>query len=410
VRQDGSLIAYDRRPDSGARELVQSRIRKLRRKARREHARSRRLQSRAIAALAAVGGLALGGLLLAGAVLLPDQAPTRLETPEAKQRALSRPARPAPTERAAAVAPAYPPAPARAPDFAAAILSALPALPKPPEPELEPALKVQPPLPAPAQRVALFTPPPLALPRKPPDDPPWRRYAAPAPAPDGRPQVAIVIDDVGLSRPLAERTIALRRPITIAMLPYGHDLPALAATARRAGHELLVHLPMEPENGSANDPGPNALLVSLGEEELDRRIAWSLQRFDGFVGVNNHMGSRFTTSPPRMERLMRHLKSRGLLFLDSKTSEVSVGYRIARSHGVPTAERDVFLDNERAPTAIRARLADVERIARRHGRCIAIGHPYPETLDALAAWLAEADAKGFVLVPVSALVAQALSG
>jgi hypothetical protein len=122
------------------------------------------------------------------------------------------------------------------------------------------------------------------------------------------------------------------------------------------------------------------------------------------------MGSRFTASPRRMERLMLQLKARGLLFLDSKTSDASVGHRLARSHGVPSAERDVFLDNERAPAAIRAQLAEVERIARRTGRCIAIGHPYPETLDALSAWLAEIDAKGLMLVPVSALVARALSG
>lgn len=249
-----------------------------------------------------------------------------------------------------------------------------------------------------AQRAALLAPPS------------WRRYAVPAPPSGGKPQIAIVLDDVGLNIRLAERAIALKPPVTLAMLPYGRDLSVLARKAREAGHELLVHLPMEPENGAANDPGPNALLMRLDDSELDGRIAWNLQRFEGFVGVNNHMGSRFTASPRRMERLMAHLKSRGLLFLDSKTSEDSVGFRLARSHGVPAAERDVFLDNERTPAAIRARLAEVERIARRHGHCIAIGHPYPETLEALASWLPAAIAQGLALVPVSALVAQELSG
>jgi polysaccharide deacetylase 2 family uncharacterized protein YibQ len=222
--------------------------------------------------------------------------------------------------------------------------------------------------------------------------------------------VAIVIDDVGLSRRLAERAIALPGPVTIAMLPYAQGLPELAAEARKAGHELLVHLPMEPENETVNDPGPHALLMALSMPELDRRIAWNLQRFQGFVGVNNHMGSRFTASSVRMERLMDQLKSRGLLFLDSKTSERSVGYSMARSHGVPAAERDVFLDNERTRPAIRAQLAEVEQIARRHGRCIAIGHPYPETLDVLAAWFAAAETHGFALAPISALVARDASG
>jgi len=393
---------------------VQSRIRNLRRKARREHARSRRLRARAVAGLAAGGVLFGGALLIAGSILLPDQGAPRLEAP-APRPAIARPPRPGPVEPAGSTRAAYPPAPVRLPDFAEAVLLALPPSP-PPAPEPEPPAERSAPVaspppaaaPAPAQRVVLFTPPPLAV--RPPDNPPWRRYAAPAPAANGRPQIAIVIDDVGLNRPLAERTIALKRPVTLAMLPYGRELPALAAAARAAGHELLVHLPMEPENGSSNDPGPNALLMSLREQELDWRIAWNLQRFEGFVGVNNHMGSRFTASAPRMERLILQLKARGLLFLDSKTSEASVGYRMARGHGVPTAERDVFLDNDRSHTAIRARLADAERVARRTGRCIAIGHPYPETLDVLGPWLAAAEARGFALVPVSAVVRADLSG
>lgn len=369
---------------------------------------------------AAAASLFAAGLLVAAAIVLRDPAPSRLEAPSARG-VPTRPSRPAPVASAPQRAPEYPPAPARAPDFATAILSALPPAPPPLPPKAAAEAPSKPEQPSPRQaassdrraeqkqRVALHAPPLDRL-TWPSELPAWRRYAVPVAPSGGRPQVAIVLDDVGLSVPLAERAIALKAPLTLAMLPYGRDLPELARKARAAGHELLVHLPMEPENGVANDPGPNALLMSLGDAELDGRIAWNLQRFEGFVGVNNHMGSRFTTSARRMERLMLQLKARGLLFLDSKTSEESVGFRLARSHGVPAAERDVFLDNERTPAAIRARLAEVERIARRHGRCIAIGHPYPETLETLASWLPQAAANGFTLVPVSALVVQEASG
>ena len=117
------------------------------------------------------------------------------------------------------------------------------------------------------------------------------------------------------------------------------------ARARTAGHEILVHLPMEPQAADA-DPGPNALLTGLPIAELDRRIAANLARLDGYVGINNHMGSRFTASAREMRRVMRALQARDLLFLDSLTTGKSTGHSLAREFGIPSVVRDIFLDNE----------------------------------------------------------------
>ena len=113
----------------------------------------------------------------------------------------------------------------------------------------------------------------------------------------------------------------------------------------------MLHLPMEP-NGR-NDPGPNALLVSLSDAELRQRTTAALDSFDGFAGVNNHMGSRFTAFKPGMETVLRQLKGRGLMFLDSRTSAQSVGDQLAQEMGVPSIVRHVFLDDEESLDAVR---------------------------------------------------------
>src|SRR5690606_38194193 len=138
--------------------------------------------------------------------------------------------------------------------------------------------------------------------------------------------------------------------------------------------------------------------------ERQRRLAANLARFDAYVGVNNHMGSRFTADAAAMGPVLAELKARGLLFLDSRTTSRSMGAKLARDMGLPYAERDIFLDNERDAAAIRRQLLAAEAQARRKGAAIVIGHPHPETVESLSIWLSELEDKGFVLVPLTALV------
>jgi len=228
----------------------------------------------------------------------------------------------------------------------------------------------------------------------------WRRNALPFRDLNSKPLVAIVIDDVGLDRPHSKRAWELPGPLTMSFLPYAKDLREQARAARAHGNELMLHLPMEP-NGRA-DPGPNALLVSLSDNELRQRVNGALDSFDGYVGVNNHMGSRFTAFKPGMETTLRLFRARGLLFLDSRTTADSVGDQLAQELGVPSVARNVFLDDDESLDAVRRKLAETEAVARRQGFVVAIGHPHPATLQALSEWLPGLSAKGLVLAPLSA--------
>lgn len=235
-----------------------------------------------------------------------------------------------------------------------------------------------------------------------PARPAWQKNAVAFTPPPGRKMIAVVIDDMGVDRARSDRAAALPGPLTLAFLPYARGFEAQMAEARARGHEILVHLPMQPL-GAAN-PGPDALTVGLTDAEIRRRLAAALDRAALAVGINNHMGSRFTGDLDAMQPVMAELKARGLLFLDSLTTPTSVGPQLAREMAVPYAARDVFLDNDATPAAVRARLAETEAIAQRHGYAVAIGHPHDGTLEALAPWLQEMRGHGLVLVPISAIV------
>ncbi len=257
------------------------------------------------------------------------------------------------------------------------------------------------PEPAPAT-VPLAAPPVVA----PPDagQPPWRRHAVAAPPAAGKPRVVIVIDDMGLDRKRSARVAGLPGPLTLSYLTYASDLAAQTEAARAAGHELMLHVSMEPNDKSV-DPGPNVLLAGSHAADIRQRLDWGMARFQGYVGVNNHMGSRFTRDEAGMEVVMAELARRGLLFLDSRTSGHTVAAAVAQRHRVPFEERNVFLDSVDVAGEAISRLKEMESFARGHGHAIAIGHPKDKTIDALAAWLPTLAEKGLVLSPVSAVVA-----
>lgn len=250
---------------------------------------------------------------------------------------------------------------------------------------------------------ALLPPPPGPSPATTPAEPAWRRFAVTPPAIDGRAMVAIVLDDLGLDRKRTERAIRLPAPLTLSFMTYADELPRQTAMAHEAGHELLVHVPMQPLDTHL-DSGPHSLQTDLSRDEVLRRLRWGLDRFSGYVGINNHMGSRFTNNAIAMAPVIEELHARGLLFLDSRTTATTVGEALARQLGVPAAARNVFLDDEIAAPAIAARLADLEQVARRKGAAIAIGHVHDATLAALTAWLPALAAKQLVLVPLSTVV------
>lgn len=217
-----------------------------------------------------------------------------------------------------------------------------------------------------------------------------------------RPQIAIVIDDMGLEPNVSRRMVALPRPLTMAWLPYGDHAPELAAEAYDNGHEILIHAPMEPKNIKRHDPGPLALSVADDKGKIRSTLNSMFARFENYAGINNHMGSRFTENKRSMAVVANLLRERGLIFLDSVTSSHSVAGRVVANAGVSTVKRDLFIDVDRSRAAIDRQLAYTEKHARLHGRVVAIGHPGLTTFQALSDWLPTLKAKGFDLVPVSA--------
>jgi uncharacterized protein len=200
------------------------------------------------------------------------------------------------------------------------------------------------------------------------------------------PRLALVIDDLGSDVASTLRAIRLPTPVSLSFLPYPDATPMLARAAERAGHQVLVHVPMEPEG--RDDPGKNALLDELSADAIAARLSWALDRVPGFSGINNHMGSRFTADRTALLPVMKVLADRHVFFLDSRTTPRSVVVPMARACGVASAARDVFLDDTQTVDAIDAQLALAERIARVQGVVIAIGHPHMATLVALENWAA----------------------
>ncbi len=235
------------------------------------------------------------------------------------------------------------------------------------------------------------------------NDMPLIAFAVAPPATGGRPVIAVVIDDVGVDRARALRMIDVPGPLTLSLMTYADGLPNLASRARKAGHEVMAHLPMEPLDPNEN-PGRGALRVAMDADTIRKTLASDLDPWSGYVGINNHMGSKFTGDRARMDVVMAELKARGLLWLDSKTSAGSTGTSAARAAGVPFVERDVFIDNEQTVDAVLRQLGEAERIAKARGTAIAIGHPHDATREALLRWLPELEARGVALAPVTEIL------
>ena len=260
----------------------------------------------------------------------------------------------------------------------------------------QPAIKL--PAEAAAASASIFDSRPVAAP--PPAEP--QRVAAAVPVPEGIGQivVAVVIDDLGVDRTRGQKMITLPGPLTLSMMTYANDLKGLVTQAQKAGHEVMAHLPMEPIDPKEN-PGPGALRANMDDATIRKTLAADLDSWSGYVGVNNHMGSKFTKDRERMAVVMQELKARGLLWLDSKTIGDSMGSSAAKAVGVPYIERDVFIDNVETVTAVNEQLEKLIATAKSRGTAIAIGHPHDSTYEDLRAWLPTLAARGITLVPVT---------
>lgn len=220
-----------------------------------------------------------------------------------------------------------------------------------------------------------------------------------------QPALAIIVDDIGYADSQLQDLLHLHLPLTLAVLPALPRSAALAQKGWQQGHEILLHLPMEPREYPRIDPGPQALLTRLSPSQISQRLTRHLQEIPWAQGVNNHMGSAFTAQAPLMRLTLQRIQQQGLFFVDSLTSAQSVGAATAMQLHMPYAQRDIFLDNQRQVEAIYQQLQKLVRLARRQGQAIGTCHPYPSTIEALRRFQQELPNSGVTMVPVSSLVA-----
>jgi polysaccharide deacetylase 2 family uncharacterized protein YibQ len=221
-------------------------------------------------------------------------------------------------------------------------------------------------------------------------------------------RIALVFDDLGYTTGgMARELLDLPAKVTFAVLPGLRASRAFAESASARGHEVILHLPLEPRDLAHHDPGHDALFVDLGPEENRRRLADLLDGLPAYTGISNHMGSRFSSDSGSVAWLLGEVRrrDRSLFFLDSKTTPYSVIPDRAREVGVPCLSNNLFLDGvdpDLVQPAVQTRR--LRRIADRRGQAIGIGHVRRETVDAVRAAIPHWEAEGIRLVGLSDLM------
>jgi polysaccharide deacetylase 2 family uncharacterized protein YibQ len=215
-------------------------------------------------------------------------------------------------------------------------------------------------------------------------------------------RLAIIIDDLGNDREAAERMFHLPYPLTVSVLPHLQHSTEISEEASRRGYQVMLHIPIE----APADAKAEAIELHPGMEadQVTRLVQQMLETVPQAEGANNHQGSVGTSDAALMNAIMPALRERELFFVDSRTSTATVGYAAARRAHVPTASRDVFLDDTQDVSAIHHQLELAAQDAKQHGSAIAIGHPYSVTLQALEEYLPKLKREGVTLVFASQVV------
>lgn len=219
------------------------------------------------------------------------------------------------------------------------------------------------------------------------------------------PQVAIVIDDIGY-RDTDRQAIALKGQFTYAIVPFAPLTKPLAHSVNASEREVIAHFPMEALSNN-HLLGKGALLTDMDEATTRRQIKLSLDDIPYARGINNHMGSKYTTQSRSLAWLMDELNKRNMYFLDSKTTPFSLAESSAATHGLRTAHRHIFLDNQLDAEYLNKQFKRLLNIAKKNHYAIAIAHPHPQTIKFLATIGQRLKQHNIDLVPLSMVLPMA---
>jgi hypothetical protein len=224
------------------------------------------------------------------------------------------------------------------------------------------------------------------------------------------PRIAIVVTGLGISAIGTSDALAkLPGPVTLGFAPYGADLDRLAARAREGGHELLLQVPMEPFDYPDNDPGPQTLLTSISAGQNIERLHWLMSRLQGYVGIANYMGGRFTATDAALAPILRETAKRGLIYVEDGSSPRSLASQLAGANNLPYAKADLTIDAVPTSTEIDRALVRLEKTARERGVAVGVANALPASIERIAAWAKSAESHGLLLVPISAVAARGRS-
>lgn len=218
------------------------------------------------------------------------------------------------------------------------------------------------------------------------------------------PMMAIIIDDGGYNLENFKKILNLRKPITYAILPEAPFTQETSLLARQKGNQVLLHLPMEPQEGNHAPLENNMIRCRMTPQQIKNIIYNALKQVPEARGINNHMGSKATENHKVMKTLMEVLKKEKLFYIDSNTSIKSVGPLLAAQNGVPFARNERFIDQEKNVSAIKNAIRKAIKKAQKEGKVVIIGHPYAETGQALGEIISEIEREGIKLVYASEVV------
>ena len=233
---------------------------------------------------------------------------------------------------------------------------------------------------------------------------PWIEYSRNFKHSDRKPRIAIIINNLGLSATYTEQILKMMpKNVTLSFSHISPQLKKWVREARQKGYEILIDLPMEPIGFPRNDPGRSTLLTSLNEVENLNRLEFIMIQSGGYVGLLSTHGDKFTLNSELLLPILKSIKTRGLLYVDSRTTSQSLGPELSSNIQLPRAFNNVFIDKTPSRDYITTKLRELERIAVDKKFAVAIAQPLPLSIEIISEWTSELKEKGIALAPITAI-------
>ena len=234
---------------------------------------------------------------------------------------------------------------------------------------------------------------------------PWLEYSRGFKRADRKPRIALIISNLGLSETYTKAALELLpEDITLSFSHVAPRLKTWVREARQKGHEILLDIPMEPIGFPKNDPGRATLLTSSNEVENLNRLEHIMKQAGGYVGLLGTLGTKFMLHSETFLPVLKSIKQRGLIYVDSRSTSRSLGPELASSIQLPKAFNNVFVDREPSQEKIKNKLDELERIALKRRFAVGIAQPFPITIEILSQWTERLKTKQIALSPITAIV------